>query len=221
MACLVAAKAHEPRINRWLGADPKCQTLPKAGKVSDTSQGGESVRHFGWQGVLLAVALALACRQAARMLPLGTVMASTIGWAVLLVTTCALALSCVPAVRRLGQAGASWGYPGLYLVLSALGAQASLSTLMTAPIWLGVGAGWLVIHAAALLIAGKIWRWPLGVLATASQANVGGVVSAPLVGAVYDQRLAAAGLVLAVAGNAVGTYLGLASAALARWLTTF
>jgi uncharacterized membrane protein len=49
---------------------------------------------------------------------------------------------------------------------------------------------------------------------------VGGVVSAPLVGAVYHQSLAPVGLLLALAGNAIGTYLGLASATLCRWLTS-
>lgn len=217
MACLIAAKGHERRINRWLGAAPEVPgtSMGKVPGILPQEVPGTSL----WLGTLIAVGLTLACRGLAQVLPLGMLMASRTGWTILLVTTLALACSCVPAIRRTGQAGAAVGYPCLYLVLSALGAQASLATLLMAPSWLVLGLGWLAIHAASLIIAGRLWHMPLGVLATASQANVGGLVSAPLVGAVYHQRLAAVGLVLAVAGNAIGTYLGLAAALLARWLS--
>ena len=84
--------------------------------------------------------------------------------------------------------------------------------------WLAVGAGWMVIHASLLMLGGRLLRVPWAVLATASQANVGGVVSAPLVAAVYDRRLMPVGLLLAVAGNACGTYLGLLAAAIGRFM---
>jgi uncharacterized membrane protein len=126
-------------------------------------------------------------------------------------------LSVLPSIRRIGQHGAAVGYPCLYLVLAALGAQASPKALAAAPGWLAIGVGVLVFQALILLAVGRLLRLPLGVLATASQANVGGVVSAPLVGAVYRQDLAPIGLLLALAGNAVGTYLGLLSASFG-WL---
>lgn len=216
MACLVAAKGFEDRINRWLGAEDfeKCLALQVPGTAPKAS------RRALIQAGAAAAILTLGCRWVARSLPTGGLIASTTGWTVLLVTTAGLTLSCIPAIRRLGQSGAALGYPCLYLVLASLGAQASLKTLLMAPSWLVLGLGWLAIHAVSLVAAGRLWRMPLGVLATASQANVGGMVSAPLVGAVYHQRLAAVGLVLAVAGNAIGTYLGLAAAVLARWLTS-
>ena len=46
----------------------------------------------------------------------------------------------------------------------------------------------------------------------ASQACVGGYSSAPLVAAIYHPAMAPVGLLLAVLGNVVGTYLGLAVA---------
>ena len=81
-----------------------------------------------------------------------------------------------------------------------------------------MGGGVALLHGAATLLTGRCFRITLGVLATASQANLGGVVSAPLVGAVYHQSLAPVGLLLAMAGNAVGTYLGWLAATLCRWL---
>ena len=57
-------------------------------------------------------------------------------------------------------------------------------------------------------------RAPLFFLGAASQACVGGYSSAPLVAAIYHPAMAPVGLLLAVLGNVVGTYLGLAVAQL-------
>ena len=143
--------------------------------------------------------------------------ASESGWIVLLVTTLALGASLVPAFRRLGSHGETLGQSCLYVVLAAMGAQASLAGLWSAPVWLLLGLGVVLVHGVVMLVGGRWLRLPLGVLATASQANFGGVVSAPLVGAVYEKRLVPIGLCLAIAANALGTYLGLLSAMLARF----
>ena len=67
-----------------------------------------------------------------------------------------------------------------------------------------------------LFLVGRLRRLPLFLLATASQANIGGLVSAPLVAAVYQPHLASVGLLMALLGNLLGTYLGLLSAHLGR-----
>ena len=224
MACLVAVKGYETRINRWLRATG-CGAQ-RVSPLGDTPYQGASATHPAppgkpgapWCAGALAVGLAAVCGWMAQSLPTGGLVASTTGWTVLLVTSLALLGSCVPSIRRLGSHSSACGYPCLYVVLAVLGAQASLTTLLATPGWIALGVGWLAIHAMCLLVAGRLLRLPLGMLTTASQANIGGVVSAPLVGAVYHQQLAAVGLVLAIGGNAVGTYLGLASATLARWL---
>lgn len=218
MALLVALRSLAPRLDRWLNAEPSVIAASESAKSLR-----EAARHPRLTlaaSVALAVSLALACRAVSPLLPTGAVIASASSWAVLLVTTLSLGLAAFPAVRPAAVPGSGIGYAGLYLILSALGAQANLSALAEAPLWLGVGAGWVVIHASCLLLAGKWLRLPFALLATASQANIGGVVSAPLVAAVYDQRLAPVGLLLAVAGNAVGTYLGIAAASMSHWLTT-
>jgi uncharacterized membrane protein len=214
MALLVAASGFQPPINRWLGAtDDEVDVLRP-----HTKRAGLSKRRALFGVGVIALALALAARALGTRLPTSGLISSPSGWTVLLVTTGALALSFVPAVRRLGTHGDRLGYALLYLVLAATGAQASLEALWSAPAWVGVGLITVAVHGAAMLIAGRCLRIPIGLLATASQANIGGVVSGPLVGAVYRQSLAAVGLLLAVAGNAVGTYLGLLSAKLCRWV---
>jgi uncharacterized membrane protein len=59
---------------------------------------------------------------------------------------------------------------------------------------------------------------PLFLVAAASQANVGGVASAPVVAEVYQPGLASVGLLLAILGNIFGTYFGIICAQLCRML---
>lgn len=217
MAVLIAGQGGQERLNRWLRADDRGGV---AEEVPGAIGGGDVARPWAVGALcLIGIGLTLVCRWAAQWLPREGVVVSVTGWTVLLVTTLSLLLAGVPSIRRLGSRGAAIGYPCLYLVLAALGAQASPRALAAAPVWAGIGVGMLASHVLLLLLGGRIARIPWAVLATASQANVGGVVSAPLVGAVYHRALAPIGLLLAVAGNAVGTYLGVAAAAMSRWLT--
>ncbi len=215
MALLVAASGWRVPIDAWLRADDR---------RAETAQhpAADAGAPADWRplaaGIALAVLVAAGARALAAHLP-ATRLISRDGVGILLTTTAALGLSFLPPVRRAGAAGEPVGYLCLYLVLAATGAQANLAALAAAPAWLAVGGVTVLLHGAVLLSVGRMRRIPLSVLATASQANLGGVVSAPLVGAVYHRSLAPVGLILAMAGNAAGTYLGLGAAELCRWLT--
>jgi len=194
---------------------------PDVGRVGGAAGGG-TTGSPGWRVVALsllcAVVVAFVAHGLAGSLPTTSMITSQMGWTVVLVTTIALALSLSAPIRRIGRSGDRLGYPALYLVLAATGAQTSLEALRGAQIWMLVGIWTVLVHGGLLVLSGRLLRIPLGVLATASQANLGGMVSGPLVGAVYHRELAPVGLLLAIGGNAFGTYLGLACAATARWL---
>ena len=213
LALLVAASGCQGPINRWLGA--KAAPDPAARRASDEQP--VAVDPGGLLGcAAIALSLAFVAHAIALRLPASPLVSSPDAWTILLVTTAVLGLSLIAPVRRLGAQGSRLGYPCLYLVLAATGAQANFRALWSAPLWVVVGMVVVLVHGGMLLAAGRCFRVPLGVLATASQANIGGVVSAPMVGAVYDQRLAPLGLLLAMAFNAIGTYLGWLSAMLCR-----
>lgn len=214
MAILVGLSGLEPGINRWLRATPLAVSAVAEAALERPSRQTLAL------GCGIAIAIVWMIRRLAPHLPATTLINSASGWTVFLITTVALLGSWLPAVRRVAAHTAGLGYAGLYLVLAATGAQAQFRALLTTPAWLLVGAWVVLVHGATLLVVGRLARVPLSVLATASQANIGGVVSAPLVGAVYHRSLAPVGLVLAMAGNALGTYLGLATAMLAKWLLT-
>ncbi len=221
MALLVAGSGVQATLNRWLlGASAPNTPLAATSEAAE-NPAPQSAR-LPWRALglsaTLAVTISILARGLGARLPTGTWMTSPGAWTVLLATTGALGVSLIPAARRAASQADRLGYPALYLVLAATGAQSDLSSLRSAPAWIALGIGTVLVHGAVLLIAGRLWKWPMGLLATASQANVGGVVSAPMVGAVYHQRLAAVGLILAMIGNALGTYCGLGAAYLLRAL---
>ncbi|HEX9779624.1 MAG TPA: DUF819 family protein [bacterium] len=215
MALLVAGSSRQACLNRWLGA----AALPD--EPGPPAQ--ESSRPIGVASTIAAVAIAgtLAWTAGAfgGAMPDTALISSSTGWAILAVTTAAIGLSFLGPIRALGEPASRVGLPLLYLVLAGLGAQADFAAFREAPGWLGVGAIALIVHAACLVGVGRLVRAPIGLIATASQANIGGFVSAPLVGAVYHRTLAPAGLLLAIGCNAAGTYAGIIAASLCRWIS--
>lgn len=133
-------------------------------------------------------------------------------WAVLIVVTVGLLLSFTP-LRGLERAGASrLGSAALYMLLASLGSQADLRAVVDAPLYLAAGMLWIGVQVVFLLLAARLLRAPLFFIATGSMANVGGVVSAPIVAGVYQPALAPVGLLMAVLGNVIGIYAALACA---------
>jgi uncharacterized membrane protein len=133
-------------------------------------------------------------------------------WAVLIVVTVGLLLS-FTRVRNLEEVGASrFGFLALYLMITAIGAQADLRAVLQTPVFLAAGVVWIAIHVALLFAAARVLRAPLFFIATGSMANIGGPATAPLVASVYHPAMAPVGLLMAVAGYILGIYAGLVSA---------
>jgi len=133
-------------------------------------------------------------------------------WIVVLATTVALVLSFTPA-RRLEGAGASAvGSALLYLLVASIGAKAEFREAIKYPGMIVVGAVWISIHAAAILLVRRALRAPIFFAAVGSQANVGGAASAPIVASAFHPALAPVGVLLAVAGYVLGTYGGIVCA---------
>lgn len=208
LGVLLALSAWQERFDRWVGAD----TRVMAG-VNRRLAGREAERAPASQrdlAVMIAIGLggaALAILAGDRLPTLGdpTIISHTT-WTVALVTALGLALS-FTGLRRVERAGgAELGYLALYLMVTAIGAQADLAKVVEVPLYLAVGAVWLLIHVAVLFGAAILTRSPLFFVATGSMANVGGAVSAPVVASVYHKALAPVGVLMGVAGYVVGIY---------------
>ncbi len=141
------------------------------------------------QGFIIGIAISLLVSMMAqflssRMPTLGAVISAST-WTVLIVTTAALALSLTP-LNKLGQLGISKvGTFLLFVLLASIGARANLQAIFKTPVFLLLGATWILIHGACLILGGYLLKAPLGLMAAASQANIGGPISAPIVGATY------------------------------------
>lgn len=138
---------------------------------------------------------------------------------ILIASTIGILLS-FTRLKTLENFGASRiGYILLYFVLTSIGVRASLAGILSAPVLILAGFTWILIHAIFLSIASRLTRTPLCLVAAASQANIGGPASAPVVAAIYEPALAPVGLLLGVFGNVIGTYCGLLCSILCRWVS--
>jgi uncharacterized membrane protein len=137
-------------------------------------------------------------------------------WTILITSIFAILLSLTP-LKKLESYGASKiGYAMLYFVLTTMGARANLRDLGSVPVFILAGFVWVFFHFAFMLVMARLTRSPLALVATASQANIGGPVSAPIVAAVYQPSLAPVGLLLGILGNLIGTYAAILCAQLCR-----
>jgi uncharacterized membrane protein len=135
-------------------------------------------------------------------------------WTVILVTALGITASFTP-LRSLEGAGASRiGAMFLYLLVASIGAKAQFSQVLDTPVLLAVATVWIAIHAVMMLLLQWVLKAPTFFMAVGSQANIGGAASAPIVASAFHPALAPVGALLGVAGYVVGTYAGLACAAL-------
>ncbi len=144
-----------------------------------------------------------------RLLPEIPGVISTYAWGIMIVTILGVACSFTPA-QKLQQYGSNKvGYFLLYFVLTSIGARASISHIDSSLILIAAGFLVILIHGAILLAAARILRVPIFLAVVASQANVGGVASAPIVAEIYQKGFASVGLLLAILGNIEGTLIGI------------
>jgi|GEM_PF-2661091 len=97
----------------------------------------------------------------------------------------------------------------LYFVLMTMRAQADFIPKSQDLIIIAAGVVWLLMHGGLMMGYAKLFRVRLSVVSVASQAAVGGVVSAPVLAALYDKSLVSVAVLMGIFGNLVGTYLGL------------
>ena len=217
MGFLVAASGFQWQFDRINHSDRRILDDLNA-KTVGLSWLGQKDFSLHMVGVILAVAAlaAVVSRGIGMQMPVIKDVLSPYAWTIIIASVVGIALSFTSA-RTLEQHGASKiGYFVLYFVLTTIGAKASIANVGSAVILIGAGFLVVVIHGAAILLAARLLRAPMFLAAVASQANIGGVASAPVVAEVYQPGMASVGLLLAILGNIVGTYTGILTAQLCR-----
>ncbi|MBP1728941.1 MAG: hypothetical protein H6Q56_1314 [Deltaproteobacteria bacterium] len=217
MGIMIAMVGLQPAFDRWNRADRAILEHLGESTLEHLATGG-SRRTPAGIGLALGVAFAGggAAHLIARQLPLVKDVVTPYTWTIMIVTVIGILLSFSP-VRKLECSGASrTGYDLLYFVLTAIGAKASIASIGSALVLIAAGLLIVAVHVVFSLVGARLLRAPMFLVAAASQANIGGVASAPLVAEVYHPGLASVGLLLAILGNIVGTWLGIFCAQLCR-----
>ncbi|MBU5636702.1 DUF819 family protein [Geomonas sp. Red69] len=220
MGFMIAIVGLQPAFDRWNRSERGVlEHLGEQAVQHLASKGGR--RTLGGIAASLGIALAggVLSHLLAGQLPQVPDVITRYTWTIMIVTLLGILLSFSP-VRKLERAGASrTGYDLLYFVLTAIGAKASVASIGSALVLIAAGLLIVAIHALFLLVGARLLKAPMFLVAAASQANVGGVASAPVVAEVYHPGLASVGLLLAILGNIVGTWLGILAAQLCRLFT--
>ncbi len=214
MAILVAFAESQPFFDRWNSADRRI--LDQLGRKAHKLE--EQKISWQWWRVLLmvgaAVGVSVALHAFVKLLPIGK--DAVYAWTVILVSALAIGLSFTPAKKLEVYGSTKIGYLILFFVLTSIGAKASLSNITATVLLIIAGFCIVAIHAAILLGVARLIRAPMFLAAVASQANIGGVASAPIVAEIYHPGFAPVGLLLAILGNIVGTYIGILAGHLCR-----
>ena len=220
MGLLVSASSGQAMFDRWLRADRGViddihKRMAGVGAAQKVTLNAKNIF------VLTAFSFAVSAgvQRMAQILPTAEGIISSFAWTIILVSTAGLAGSLTPLRRCEAMGSTRIGYYLLYFVLTTIGAKASVSHLGASAILIAAGVVIILVHAAVLLIAARLLKAPAMLVAAASQANVGGVASAPVVAEIYQPGLASIGLLMAILGNIIGTYLGIVVGQICRWLT--
>lgn len=209
MGLLVICAHHQHRFDTFIKADRQIlNDIDARLKFSVKENKGWSFK-MTFRIVMIGILGATIAISLARFMPQIKNVITTFAWTIICVSTLAIAVS-FTKIKEIESYGSNRiGYFILYFVLTTIGAKASVSNIGSAAILIGAGFVIVLIHAVILLTAAWVMRAPLFLVAAASQANVGGVASAPMVAELYQKGFASVGLLLAILGNLVGTYIGI------------
>ncbi len=223
MGLLVGMAGLQPLFDKWNRADRS--VIDKMALKHFSAPVAAPRAHGNCAGVLLSAEITVVTvvgvvvsKFLAGLLPEIKDMISTYAWMIIIVSAMGVFLSCTP-VKKLENFGASKiGYFLLYLVLASIGARAGVVNV--GPVLFLILAGFLIVffHAGVLFLTARLIRAPLFLVAVSSQANIGGVASAPIVASIYQPGLASIGLLLAICGNITGTYLGIITSQVCRFV---
>lgn len=133
-------------------------------------------------------------------------------WVIIFSTTLGIALSFtkVRKLEKLGTTDLSTLF--VYFLIMTIGMRLNLSHISGNGGLFLIAVIWIFIHALFSFIAAIWLRAPYFFVAVGSQANIGGVSTAPAVASIFHPVLAPVGVLLAVLSHVLGTYGGIISA---------
>lgn len=219
---LIVSARYAGPFNRWVKARPLPIDEPDAkDEASKTAEDHPPKKHLDippMLDLLLMLSAALAnvavCSWIAAQLPELPPFVTGSTWLVLLVTTGAVFLSFTP-IRRSHQAEVT-GIAVLYIFVANMGASASIAGFAEAPAFIAGAFVWLFASASLMVIAARLMRTDLRLMAVAAIANIGGAASAPVVAAAHHRSLVPVAILMAMLCYVLGNYGAIVAGHLVR-----
>jgi len=227
-ACLIYGAAYKDKIDGWLHADTSAIEEVKQRILAYKEEPDRPANLLDLSTILAlgfgggALAHGLAYWISTTLQPYKTSLAtygldpftSNFLWVVILSTSLGIGLS-FTRLRKLGKLGTTdLATLFVYFLIMTIGMRLDLSNLGGNPGLFLVAVIWMLIHILVMLVTARIVRAPYFFVAVGSQANIGGVSTAPAVASIFHPALAPVGVLLAVLSHVLGTYGGL----LTGWL---
>jgi uncharacterized membrane protein len=194
------------RFNRWTRAETT--HLNTDGTDSAAAEAGRPIDLASITTLIgFSIFLSAIATWAGNVLPeLGEVVNATT-WAILIVSVLGLVVASTSLGRTAGSSEIATVM--LYIVIGIIAAGSDFTSLTEAPLYLVAGAIVLLVHLAVMIVYAKLARAELFSLAVASTANIGGVASAPVVASAFNRQLVPVGVLFALIGAFMGTFVGL------------
>ena len=201
---LLALVPFASRFNRWSGADGS--VLDTLTEKLDTKE--KEVTDFPSLFMLLGLALmvSLLAQEIAKYLPTTSFLTKTT-WVVLFATITGIGLGMTPLSRQ--SSASPLANIMLYFIVALIASRANFSELTQAPLYIMAGFIIILIHGSIMVLFAKLFRLDLFTLGVASLANIGGVASAPILAGAYHKALIPIGVLMAMMGYIIGTFMGL------------
>lgn len=212
---LFSAAPAAAAFNRWSGGQTPSIDLGQESGITTTPAAAHLLHLVAWLGGGLVVGQTAAA--VADLLPAEGLL-STSSWTILAATLAGVVVAQTP-LRSIPGA-ATMAAALLFVVVVTMATQATLTGLVSAPVFVAAGFTVLGFHALGMAVAARLLRLDLASCSVASLANIGGVASAPLMAALHAPALAPVAVLLSLLGYLVGLPAGLAIAAVLQRLGT-
>ncbi|QMW04529.1 DUF819 family protein [Spirosoma foliorum] len=229
-ACLIWGAAYRDKIDEWLHADNSSieevkqrilaykEEADRPANLLDLS----TILALGFGGGALAHALAYGISTTLQPYKASLTaygldpFTSNFLWVVILSTSLGIILSFTP-LRKLEKLGTTdLATLFVYFLIMTIGMRLDLSNLGGNMGLFLVAVIWMLIHVLFMLVTARMIKAPYFFVAVGSQANIGGVSTAPAVASVFHPALAPVGVLLAVLSHVLGVYGGLITGWLMR-----
>lgn len=213
---LLALVPFAKQFNRWVKADG---SILESLSASLEQESNKKAIDFPSLFMMLGLALmvSVVTQLWANHLPSNSFLTTTT-WTVIIATLAGIVVGMTPLSQE--RSAEPLANIMLYLIVALIASRANFAELAQAPLYIMAGFMIIVIHALIMVLFAKLFKLDLFSLGVASLANIGGVASAPILAGAYNKALIPIGVLMAMMGYIVGTFMGLGVAQILKQIVT-